>query len=118
MIGTDIVKVDKIKKIINHWGDKFINRIFTLEEKKYCENKSDKFQCYAGRFAVKESFYKAKNHPYGWKAIEIINQKKPILKILNEKLKKDLKDFRIHFSLSHTDEVAIAVVLLEKQKIR
>jgi len=102
MIGIDITKVNRMEKAINRWGDNFIDKIFTTNEKQYCKNKINKSQCYAVRFAVKESFYKAKNHNYGWKAIEIRTKEKPVIKI--------------HISLSHTEDNAIAVVLLMKDK--
>lgn len=112
MIGIDIVKPSRIEKAINRWGDNFIDKIFTENEKQYCENKINKYQCYAARYAVKESFYKAKNHNYGWKAIEVRTGGKPIIKILNKKLKEEMKGIKIHVSLSHTNDTAIAAVLL------
>jgi holo-[acyl-carrier protein] synthase len=114
MIGIDIVKISRIEKAINRWGDNFIDKIFTENEKKYCKNKINKCQCYAARYAVKESFYKAKNHNYGWKAIEIRTEKKPVIKILNRKLETEMKGVKTHVSLSHTEDTAIAAVLLEK----
>ena len=115
MIGIDIVKIGRIEKAINKWGDDFLNKIFTPNEKKYCKNKINKNQCYAVRFAVKESFYKARNHNYGWKAIEITSEKKPIIKILNKKLKSEMANIKAYLSLSHTEDIAIAAVLLMKE---
>jgi holo-[acyl-carrier protein] synthase len=114
MIGIDIIKISRIEKAINRWGDNFIDKIFTENEKQYCHNKIKKNQCYAARFAVKESFYKAKNHNYGWKAIEIRTEKKPTITILDSKLKFEMKKIKIHVSLSHTEDNAIAIVVLEK----
>ncbi len=115
MIGIDIVKTSRIEKAINRWGDNFIDKIFTENEKQYCKNKIGKSQCYAARFAVKESFYKAKNHSYGWKAIEVRTEKKPVIRILNKKLEAEMKGIKTHVSLSHTNDTAIAAVLLEKE---
>ena len=114
MIGIDIVKTSRIEKVINRWGDNFMDKIFTENEKQYCENKINKYQCYAARYAVKESFYKAKNHNYGWKAIEVRTEGKPVIKILNKKLEEEMKDFKTHVSLSHTNDTAVAAVFLEK----
>lgn len=115
MIGVDIIKVSRIEKAIDRWGDDFTDKIFTENEKKYCKNKNCESQCYAARFAVKESFYKAKNHTYGWKAIEIISEKKPTIKILDNGLQTEMKNMKIHISLSHTKDNAIAVVLIAKE---
>jgi holo-[acyl-carrier protein] synthase len=114
MIGIDIIKVSRIEKAINRWGDNFIDKIFTKNEKQYCKNKIGKSQCYAARYAVKESFYKAKNHNYGWKAIEVKTGGKPVISILNKELEKEMEGIKIHVSLSHTNDTAIAAVLLEK----
>ena len=115
MIGVDIIKVSRIEKAINRWGDNFVNKIFTINEKEYCKNKNNAYQCYAGRFAVKESFYKVKNHNYGWKAIEVLSEKKPKIRILNNKLQTEMKKINVHVSLSHTEDNAIAIVLITKK---
>ena len=114
MIGIDIIKINRIKKAINRWGDNFIDKIFTENEKQYCKSKIEPSQCYAARFAVKESFYKAKNHNYGWKAIEVQTGGKPVIRILNKDLESEMKGIKTHVSLSHTDNTAIAAVFLEK----
>jgi holo-[acyl-carrier protein] synthase len=114
MIGIDIIKINRIKEAIDRWGNNFIDKIFTENERQYCHNKIEKSQCYAARFAVKESFYKAKNHNYGWKAIEVITEKKPSIIILDNKLKLEMKKIKTHVSLSHTEDNAIAIVVLEK----
>ena len=60
MVGTDIIEVARIEKLIKEKGDKFLNRIYTQKEIDYCESKgSNKYQHYAGRFAAKEAVYKA-----------------------------------------------------------
>jgi len=60
MVGTDIIEVSRIEKLINEKGDKFLNRIYTVNEIDYCESKGlNKYQHYAGRFAAKESTFKA-----------------------------------------------------------
>jgi holo-[acyl-carrier protein] synthase len=115
MIGIDIVKASRIEKAIQRWGDNFADKIFTESEKRYCESKINKYQCYAARFAVKESFYKAKNHNYGWKAIEVKTGGKPIIRILNKELEAEMKGIKTHVSLSHTTDTAVAAVFLEKE---
>jgi holo-[acyl-carrier protein] synthase len=112
MIGIDIVNTSRIEKAINRWGDNFIDKIFTENEKQYCKNKINKSQCYAARYAVKESFYKARNHNFGWKAIEVQTGGKPVIRILNKKLEAEMKGVKTHVSLSHTNDTAIAAVLL------
>jgi len=114
MIGIDIINIDKIARIIDKWGEKFLNRIFSQKEIEYCENKKNSYQCYAVRFAVKEAFYKAYNHIYGWKAIEMSSCRKPGVNILDERLKREIDNFKIKLSTSHIKNIGIAIVSLSK----
>jgi holo-[acyl-carrier protein] synthase len=119
--GIDLVKIERIEKIIKRWGNNFISRIFTSLEGEYCEKKKgNKFQSYAGRFAAKEALLKALGlglRGINWKEIEIKNDKigQPIIDI-SGKLKNiaSLKGVSKYFiSISHTKEYAIAEVILE-----
>lgn len=112
MIGVDIVNVNKMRNLIERWGSKFIDRVFSNLEQNYCEKRENKYQCYSVRFAAKESFYKAYNHPYGWKALEVITGKKPYIHILDEKLKDEMIGYEINISVSHIDNIGIALVIL------
>ena len=58
-IGNDIVEVSRIKRSINLYGEKFINKIFNPEEIEYCKNRKKPYIHYAGRFAAKEAIKKA-----------------------------------------------------------
>ena len=121
-IGTDFVEVSRIEKVLQRWGDKFTNKVFTLDEISYCQNKAFPAVHYAARFAAKESFLKSLGIGLGMginlREIEVINnaQGRPILKI-NERIKDSLDKSgitTIHISITHTREHAHAVVVLEK----
>ena len=58
-IGTDIVEVERIKKAIER-TEKFKINVFSTKEIEYCENKKNKYESYAGKFAAKEAYFKAK----------------------------------------------------------
>lgn len=118
--GTDIIEIDRIEKNIKIHKDKFLKRIFTENEIKYCESKkSQKYQSYAVRFAAKEAAYKALSNyisfKYSWRDFEIVNDNtgKPIMK-----LKFEIKELEnLEVSLSHCKEYAIAnVVAIYKEK--
>ena len=99
-IGTDIVDISRIKKIFNR-NNKFKKRIFSAEEIKYCETKSNKISSYSKRFAAKEAFVKAlgtgisqgisfneisvKNNKYGAPFIVLLGKTKTIAKNLTKK---------------------------------
>ncbi len=119
--GTDIIEINRIKDSIESLGDKFINKVFTEKEIKYCESKKkQQYQHYAARFAAKEAAFKAVSerlndkYSIGWKDIEIENDKegRPIIRI--DKIDMD-EIINIDLSISHCKEYACAnVVVLYK----
>lgn len=109
--GTDIIEISRIKNAIETKKEKFLNKVYTNREIKYCNSKSkSKYQHFAARFAAKEAVYKtissSINKPINWKEIEILNEDngKPfvILKTKIENLEK------IEISISHCKEYAVA----------
>ena len=54
-IGTDIVEVHRIKALIERYNTKFLNKIFSDEEIKYCAKMRYPAMHYAGRFSAKEN---------------------------------------------------------------
>ena len=118
-IGIDIVEVNRIEQAVARWGDRFLHRVFTAAEIEYCAGRA---QSLAGRFAAKEAVSKALGT--GWRDglafpdIEIINDElgKPQV-FLHGKVKEIFDHQQIKqasISMSHTDEIAIAVAILEK----
>ncbi len=82
-IGTDICSVQRIKNTYEKYGQRFLDRVLTSEERNYLENKSTEnstlknsrlSEVLAGRFAAKEAVAKALgSRRIGWKEVEIIN---------------------------------------------
>lgn len=119
-IGNDIVEVKRIEAAIEKHGERFLKRIFTETERQYCQAFNDTAGVhFAARFAAKEAFSKAIGTGFtkGFKLNEfgIINEQtgKPIA-VLAGSLAEKYPDFLIHVTLSHTDNYAIANVILEK----
>ncbi|MCI8486870.1 MAG: 4'-phosphopantetheinyl transferase superfamily protein [Clostridia bacterium] len=78
--GIDIIEVNRIKESINSLGQKFLKRVFTDYEIKYCNSKNNmKYQHFAARFAGKEAIFKAissslkSKYDITWTDIEIKN---------------------------------------------
>ncbi len=121
-IGIDLVENDRLAKIINKWGPKFLNRIFSPGEINYCEKHLQAFINYGARFAAKESFLKALGIGLGMgvklKEIEVVHDQRghPGLALhgtaRTEIEKRGVRE--IHLSLTHTKDYATAIVLLEK----
>lgn len=119
--GIDLVKIERIEKIIKRWGDNLTSRMFTLLEREYCKKrKSNKYQSYAGKFAAKEALLKALGLGLigvNWTEIEISNNElgQPIIKT-SGKLniivsKKGVSKYFL--TISHTKDYAVAEVILE-----
>jgi holo-[acyl-carrier protein] synthase len=121
-IGIDIIEVARIQKQIDSESNSFLKKIFTDKEIEYCESKiKNKAQNFAARFAAKEAFFKALGTGWrdglSWKDVEIENDElgKPnILLIGKSKIFIQENNIsKIHVSLSHINEIAVAVVILE-----
>ena len=119
-IGTDIVNIKRISvAIIKQKG--FKKRIFTKSEISTCENRANKIQCYAKRFAAKEALFKAVGlkHKLKFHDVEVKNKASglPNFVIGGESLKNLKKvfkqqKFKIHLSLSDDNPWAVASVII------
>jgi len=114
-IGTDIVSVSRIEKILQQYSDRFVKHVFTDNEKSYCDLKSNPAVHYAGRFAAKEAVKKALYsssiiNSIDFADIEIISNVSgaPEVKLSTQ----DLKNVLVKVSISHIDELAIAFALV------
>src|SRR3954464_12082737 len=57
--GIDIVETARIKRSVDEHGERFLERVYTPAERKYCmRNKKRYFEHLAGRFAAKEAVLK------------------------------------------------------------
>ena len=74
-IGTDIVEVDRIAKMIADHGDHFLERVFTPSEIAHCHPRRKSAPHYAGRWAAKEAVMKVLGTGFtnevGWTEIEV-----------------------------------------------
>jgi holo-[acyl-carrier protein] synthase len=121
-IGIDLVENDRIEKIIQKWGEKFLSRVFSDREIAYCGRHAQASIHYGARFAVKESFLKAIGIGLGRGVklleIEVVNEESGKPELM---LSGGAQDFfvkagieKIHLSITHTKNYASAMVLLEK----
>ena len=109
-----------MKEAIQRRGMRFVNRVFTAEERDYCESKRMKFEHYAARFAAKEAAMKAfevrRKNRYRFREIEIRRHPtgKPFLYLSPASRKRFglPKDIQMEVSMSHEREYAIASVVV------
>ncbi|RCK75955.1 MAG: Holo-[acyl-carrier protein] synthase [Ignavibacteriae bacterium] len=118
-IGVDVVEIYRMKKVINEWGNLFLEKIFTENELKYAQSKKNFVQHLAARFAAKEAVAKAVSKGWSggfrWKDVEVSNDisGKPEITLYG-KLKEEFSKNRIYISLSHSENVVIAFAVVEK----
>ncbi|MDO8510937.1 MAG: holo-ACP synthase [Nanoarchaeota archaeon] len=110
LTGVDIESVVRFKSL--YTNENFINIIFTKKEIDYCMGKSEPYISFAGKFCAKEAVLKAVNNKLGMKEIEIVNSSsgKPLVYI------KGKKKNNISCSISHTEEYAVAFVIVNKER--
>ncbi|OQY36600.1 MAG: holo-[acyl-carrier-protein] synthase [Spirochaetaceae bacterium 4572_7] len=119
-IGVDIAKVSRFKNLTDRDG--FLGRFFNSDEIDLILSKgATAAQTLAGRFAAREAFFKALGtgfNGFSLKDIDIINNSdgKPIIipsDIVKKRLNSMGNSWRIHLSISHEVEYAVAQVVLE-----
>ena len=125
-IGTDILDLRRIKKIINKYDQKFIDRIYGKKEIEFVKNKLNCTENYFGkRFAAKEATWKALSSTRGegifFKEIQTLNNSngKPYLfftgKTENFIKKKEIQlnaKLKFDISLSDDNPYVIAFVII------
>jgi holo-[acyl-carrier protein] synthase len=119
--GIDIVEVPRVAAALERFGRRFVERVFTQNEIRYCESKANRVERYAARFAAKEAAMKALGTGWKrgvtWRDVEVGRQPggRPTLVFTGKAadFAAQLGTARALLSLSHTASEAIAQVILE-----
>ena len=119
-IGTDIVRVDRIRKSLKK--STYLDRLFHKEEISKCKKTKNSSNCFAKRFAAKEAFSKALgtgiSKGINFNEIIVLNEKngKPFIKLIDKTkkivLKKIKKKYKIAISLTDEKNYAVAFVTI------
>jgi holo-[acyl-carrier protein] synthase len=125
-LGTDIVDVDRVRRVLEKQGDRFLKRVFTKEEQEYCLRMKFPHKHFAARFAAKEAVSKAFTTgigaQLGWKSVSIYKGERdePLVRLdeKGEALLREVGASRVWVSLSHTETLAQAVALLLRDNRR
>jgi holo-[acyl-carrier protein] synthase len=120
-LGTDMIEIKRLQESIDRFGDRFVERIFTAGEIAYCMRKKNAAESFAARFAAKEAAAKALgtgiSHGVSWKEFEVIREVsgRPTLRLSGRaaELAEAMGVRRIQLSLTHSRELALAVVVAE-----
>ena len=118
--GVDIIEIPRIKQVLDRYGQRFLNRVFTPDEIAYCRGRAPNL---AGRFAAKEAAMKALGtgvRGVGWKDIEVIRADSgaPSLRLHGraEKRAERLQVGEMSLSISHSREYAVAFVVAQREE--
>src|ERR1700676_3753738 len=71
-VGIDIIEVNRVRKVFERHGERFLKRVFTEREVMQCRGKAERL---AGRFAAKEAISKALGtgiHGVAWREMEVV----------------------------------------------
>jgi len=122
-IGIDIIETARVEHIASEYGVELTDRLFTEDEVAYCKDKADPAKHYAARFAAKEAFLKALGSGLtsgiNWRDIEVLRDEfgAPSIKYSGRaaEFAKKLGVTDVHLSISHSENYAAAVVVLENR---
>jgi len=121
-LGTDLIETRRMQESIDRYGERFLERIFTAAEIAYClRKKKNAAESFAARFAAKEAGAKALgtgiSRGVSWKEFEVRREDsgRPTLHLSGRagELAEAMGVRRIQLSLTHSRELAVAVVVVE-----
>jgi len=117
-IGIDLCDVERVERLLERDRERFARRVFSEGERGYCEGRRRPAIHYAARFAAKEAFLKAVGTGWrlGWREVEVVRgpSGRPELSVHGAAAEIAARRGvrRIHVTLTHTAEIAAAVVVL------
>ncbi len=107
-IGIDAVPVARMRRALQR-TPAIAGRVFTSHELETSRGRASPDESLAARFAAKEACRKALGEPVAWRFVEVVSRgRAPMLRV------KGRDDLRFHVSLSHTADLAVALVIAEK----
>jgi holo-[acyl-carrier protein] synthase len=111
-----------MKNILLKWGNRVENRVFNEVELDYSKSKVEPHLHLAARFAAKEAFFKAMGkglrEGMKWTDVTVSNDRKGkpdiVMSGKTREAAEKMEIRKVHVSLSHTIDCAMAVVILEQ----
>lgn len=120
-LGTDLAEIERVERSIERFGQRFLDRVYTPAEIAYCMRKKSFGESFAARFAAKEAGAKALgtgiSRGVSWQEFEVVReasgQPRLVLTGRAAELASEMGVTRVSLSLTHSRELAMAVVVLE-----
>lgn len=121
-LGADLIDIERIRGVLERQGDRFLDRVFTAEERAYCLGMKYPHKHLAARFAAKEAVAKAFTTgigaELGWKSISVYHgeRQEPLVRLDEQgmALLASVGGTGVLLTLSHTDTAAMAVAAIVK----
>ena len=119
-LGADLIEVERVRGVLERQGPRFLERVFTEEERAYCSRMAHPHKHYAARFAAKEAISKCFTTgigaELGWRSVSIYHgaRNQPLVR-LDEKAQALLAQIgatHVLVTLSHTESHAMAVAAM------
>jgi len=119
--GIDLTEIGRVQKVVDRFGARFLDRVFTAGEQAYCLGRRRSAESLAARFAAKEAAAKALgtgiSRGVNWLEIEVVREPggRPSLRFHGRaaQVAEQLGVRRAALSLTHTADLAMASVVLE-----
>ncbi len=116
-VGVDIIEISRIAQVVERWGQRFLNRIYTPGELGYCRGRAPQL---AARFAAKEAVMKALGtgaRGVGWRDIEVVRRRggPPTIHLQGRASRgaERMAVRQVAVSLSHSRDYAVASVMID-----
>lgn len=120
-VGIDLVEVDRVRRLLERFGERALRRLLTDDEQMYCREKAHPAQCVAARIAAKEAAFKALAHDreglrIWWTELEVVRDAdgRPVLRLHGRAAaaaqRMGVRSSMV--SLTHERAMAAAVVVL------
>ncbi len=123
-LGSDLIDIRRIEQVIERFGDRFLTRIFTADERRRCDRRANRAASYARRFAAKEACSKALGTGFRrgvyWRDLGVVNlpSGQPSMRLtggarrrLDEMIPAGMSA-RLDLSLTDEPPIAQAVVII------
>jgi holo-[acyl-carrier protein] synthase len=123
-LGSDLIDIRRIEQMIERYGDRFLDRIFTDAERRKCDRRANRAASYARRFAAKEACSKALGTGFRrgvfWRDLGVVNlpSGKPWMRLTGGALRR-LEEItpagmaaRLDVTLTDEPPLAQAVVII------
>ena len=120
-IGVDLCNTDRMRSLVERYGDRFVRRVFTAQELERCRNPRRLHECLGGRFAAKEAALKALgtglSNGIAWRDVELVSTESQPPRLQLHRRAAEIARARgverIQASITHDGGLALAVVIFE-----